>query len=224
MEHQQDIACVLDYWFPPPSADSNPTTKWFAPPNPEVVDAEIRTQFASLVEQARNDSLDSWGSTPLGSLALIVLLDQFPRNIYRGSGLAYASDSKAVDLAVASVAREFDRSTADLTPLMAMFFYLPLMHAESLVHQVAGISLFEGLAARCTAGFWASSPSPRAAVEADEAAKFVQFSCDFAKAHRDVILRFGRFPSRNEALGRQSTPEEVEFLSQNPAGFVVSKR
>ncbi|EXJ75551.1 uncharacterized protein A1O5_00057 [Cladophialophora psammophila CBS 110553] len=221
MEHQGEIARVLDYWFPPPSLDSNPTEKWFRPPNPEVVDAEIRTQFSSLIEQARNDSLDSWSSTPLGSLALIVLLDQFPRNIYRGSGLSYSSDAKALDLAVMSIAREFDRSP-EVTALMAMFFYMPLMHAETLVHQVAGISLFENLAARCLAGSSSPSASLPVSPAAEEAAKFVQGSCEFAKAHRDVILRFGRFPSRNVALRKESTPEEVEFLRQNPGGFVVS--
>ncbi|OAP56626.1 hypothetical protein AYL99_08738 [Fonsecaea erecta] len=224
MEHHGDIARVLDYWFPPSSADdssNDPTKKWFLPANPEAVDAEIRSQFGPLVEQAREGSLDDWASTPLGALALTVLLDQFPRNIYRGSGLSYASDAQAVDLVVASMAREFDRSP-DLTPLMAMFFYMPLMHAESLMPQVAAISLLEGLAARCRAGSFATSASPRAAVAVEEAAKFAQISCDFAKAHRDVILRFGRFPSRNAALGRESTPDEVEFLRQNPSGFVSS--
>ncbi|OAG43347.1 hypothetical protein AYO21_02284 [Fonsecaea monophora] len=220
-EHQGEIARVLDYWFPPPSSpDSNPTEKWFMPPDAELIDSEIRTQFSSLVEQARNDSLDSWRSTPLGSLALIVLLDQFPRNIYRGSGLSFSSDAKALDLAVVSIAREFDHSP-DLTPLMAMFFYMPLMHAESLAHQVAGISLLDNLSTRCLAGSFTAT-SPRAAVAVEEANKFVQSSCNFAKAHRDVILRFGRFPSRNAALGRESTPEEVEFLSRNPSGFAIS--
>ncbi|EXJ63194.1 hypothetical protein A1O7_03641 [Cladophialophora yegresii CBS 114405] len=213
--HQTDITRILEYWFTPSSPDASITEKWFRPPNRDQVDEEIRTNFEPLIQQARNDSLDNWTTTPLGSLALIILLDQFPRNIYRGSHLSYASDAKAVDVAVQCVAREFDHSPETLTELQTLFFYMPLMHAESLIHQIAGVSLFELLAARCL------SSTKLSATEREEVTKFVTSSLNFARAHRDVIMRFGRFPSRNEVLGRQSTPEEVQFLKDNPGGFAM---
>ncbi|ETI22948.1 hypothetical protein G647_04742 [Cladophialophora carrionii CBS 160.54] len=212
--HQTYITHILEYWFTPSSPGASITEKWFRPPNRDQVDEEIRTNFEPLVQQARNDSLDNWTTTPLGSLALIILLDQFPRNIYRGSHLSYSSDAKAVDVAIQSVARESDHSP-DLTELQTLFFYMPLMHAESLIHQIAGISLFELLAARCLAN------TKLSATEREEVTKFVTASLNFAKAHRDVIMRFGRFPSRNEVLGRPSTPEEVQFLRDNPGGFAM---
>jgi uncharacterized protein (DUF924 family) len=212
--HQADITRILDYWFTPSTPGASITEKWFRPPDRDQVDEEIRTNFEPLIQQARNDSLDNWASTPLGSLALIILLDQFPRNIYRGSHLSYSSDAKAVDVAVQSVAREFDRSP-DVTELQTLFFYMPLMHAESLIDQIAGISLFELLSVRCLAS------TKLSATEREEVTKFVEASWKFAKAHRDVIMRFGRFPSRNEVLGRPSTPDEVQFLKDNPGGFAM---
>ncbi|KIW71700.1 hypothetical protein PV04_03835 [Phialophora macrospora] len=212
--HQADITRILDYWFTPSTPGASITEKWFRPPNRDQVDEEIRTNFEPLIQQARNDSLDNWATTPLGSIALIILLDQFPRNIYRGSPLSYASDAKAVDVAVQCIAREFDQSP-DVTELQAMFFYMPLMHAESVIHQIAGIGLFELLAARCLTN------TKLSAAEREEVTNFVVGSRHFAKAHRDVIMRFGRFPSRNEVLGRPSTPEEVQFLKDNPGGFAM---
>ena len=108
-------------------------------------------------------------------------------------------------MAIGAIAREFDRAVDDL---QALFFYLPLMHDETLVSQIACIALSEALAARCQ--------------RAGHERAFVLRSIGFAKQHRDTILRFGRFPSRNEVLGRQSTEEEREFLKLNPAGWVVS--
>ncbi|KAJ9612589.1 hypothetical protein H2200_004186 [Cladophialophora chaetospira] len=211
-EHQQDITHIVDYWFTPITPDAPVAQKWFQPPDRDAVDNEIRTQFEGLIQQARNDSLDSWTSTPMGSLALIILLDQFPRNIYRGSHLSYSSDAKAVDVAVRSISKEFDHSP-ELSELQTIFLYMPLMHAESLIHQIAGIALFENLTARCLASTTLTD------AEREEVTSFVSSSEKFAKGHRDVIMRFGRFPSRNEASGRANTKEETVFLKENPNGY-----
>ena len=212
--HQADIQRVVEYWFTPITPSSPVTEKWFLPPNPQQIDDEIRTQFGSLVEQARSNTLDSWTSTPMGSLALIILLDQYPRNIYRGSHLMHAADQKGVEVAVQSIAKEFDRSP-ELQQLQTLFFYLPLMHAEDLIHQIASIAYIENLATRCAS----PTGSNFNALQKEDIVKFVKGSLGFSKMHREVILRFGRFPSRNEALGRTSTPEELEFLKENPSGY-----
>jgi uncharacterized protein (DUF924 family) len=220
-QHQADITRVIEYWFSPITPTSPVTEKWFMPPDREKIDNEIRTAFGPLVEQARTSStLDTWTSTPQGALALLILLDQYPRNIYRGSHLSHAADDKAVDVAIHAIARDFDRSK-EISHLQSIFFYMPLMHAETLAHQVAGIALFEALAARCADSSTASGVEREG--EREEVVKFVQKSLWSARVHRDVILRFGRFPSRNEILGRESTGEEVEFLRENPMGFPSPK-
>ena len=198
---QADINRTLSFWF------DGPPQNWFAPANPEQHDALIRDTFGTLITRARNDELDTWSSSSegggaRGSLALLLLLDQYPRNVYRGSHEAHASDAKAAALATTCIANEFDRQVADLE---ALFFYLPLMHEERLVSQIACVALIETLLARCK--------------QDSQARQFVQRSVGFAKSHRDVIARFGRFPSRNEILGRASTDEEVSFLQEHPSGY-----
>ncbi|KAK5296027.1 hypothetical protein LTR14_003658 [Exophiala xenobiotica] len=218
---QTDINRTLSFWF------DGPPENWFAPANPEQYDALVRETFGELITAARNDELDTWSSSsssaasssssageggggsrgegnPRGSLALLLLLDQYPRNVYRGSAQAHASDAKAAALATQAIANEFDRQVGDLE---ALFFYLPLMHDEQLVSQIACVALIETLLARCKGA------------EDSQARQFVQRSVGFAKSHRDVIARFGRFPSRNNILGRESTDEEVDFLKEHPSGY-----
>lgn len=218
-----EISEILSFWFSDPSTSK----KWFG--GGDSFDEEIRTRFGTLVTQARTDQLDHWTDTPQGSLALLLLLDQFPRNIYRDSEQAHASDAKACRVAVASIAREFDRLVhvvdvddddddhhpdhpdADATSnggmIQALFFYMPLMHDETVVSQIACIALSEALITRCE-------------LANDEFARaFVTRSIEHAKAHRDTVRKFGRFPKRNAALGRESTAEEVRFLEENPGGF-----
>jgi len=166
------------------------------------VDNEIKEQFGDLVVKARASELASWAEQPHGALALIVLLDQFSRNIFRGSPLSYSSDSVALEVATEAIAKGFDR---EVTHLQQSFFYLPLMHSESLLGQIAALSLYENLCHRC---------------EPDSMSKeYAESSTQFSRLHRDVIMRFGRFPSRNEVLGRISTPEEIKFLKEHPSGF-----
>ena len=194
---------VLDFWFNP--AD---LMRWFGPS--EKMDDTIRSHFSDLITRARETvELESgstdWTETAQGTLALLLLLDQFPRNIYRGSGLSYAADGKAREVATRAVAREFDRQ---LDLIQQPFFYLPFMHDETLLGQIAGRELYRGFLRRCDA-------TPEDPMVTDFAGK----SIDMAEKHMEVILMFGRFPSRNRVLGRKSTDEEEAFLKENPSGF-----
>ena len=147
-------------------------------------DAEIEQRFRSTCIAARGNGLDAWAETPDGALALVIVLDQFPRNIFRNAPEAFATDAKARDVAAAALDRGFDRQVA---PALRRFFFLPFMHSETLADQERCIALYE------------------AAGDAD--------GTKWAAMHRDIIARFGRFPHRNPALGRDTTPEEAEFLA-----------
>jgi uncharacterized protein (DUF924 family) len=179
---------VLDFWFA-----GEPTVSrkaWF------VKDAAFDLscgRFREALRAAREGAFDAWTATPHGSLALLILLDQFSRNLHRGSPEAFAADSKARQVARDAVSRGFDRN---LTPVERMFLYLPFEHSESLPDQEISVNLFETL---------------RETLGSD--------AIGYAHRHRDVIRRFGRFPHRNAVLGRISTPEEQSYLSEPGAGF-----
>lgn len=212
-QDSENIGRVLGYWFK--RTPLKLTKRWFFPPR--EVDEEIRGNFEPLIEQARVGKLDAWATTPRGSLALIVLLDQFPRNIYRGSKLSYECDEKAWAIAKRSIANGFDLPP-HVTEIQAVFFYMPLTHKEDLVSQIDALSHFERLATRCT-----ESVSVTDTPERQEAIAFLKDSPAFVKAHHDVISSFGRFPRRNEVLGRESTVEEVKFLAKYPQGFIMPR-
>ena len=167
---------VLDFWF---SADME--SKWFA--KSDAVDARIRDRFAATYEAAHRRELDDWAATPEGALALIVVLDQFPRNLFRGAGRAFESNDIALEHARAALDAGFDRQ---VDPTRRQFFYLPFMHSEDLPDQTRSVELYEAL----------GDPG----------------SLNYAIQHRDIVERFGRFPHRNAALDRPNTPDEEEFL------------
>ena len=190
------IQDILTYWFEGPKA--NP--KWFQ--KSDQTDNEIREKFSGLVTQAGARTLETWTSSPDGTLALLILLDQFPRNLFRGSGESYSSDAQARDVAAVGVAKGFDHQ---VPYIRQPFFYLPFMHDEHLLGQIAAKAFYAEYGRRC---------------EADEdAIRFARISGEMTQKHMDVILRFGRFPARNEPMGRESTEEEKEFLKENPGGF-----
>ena len=169
---------VIEFW-----QKSGPE-RWFA--KDEAFDAEIRARFEGLHHQAACGELTDWSGTWQGSLALLLLLDQFPRNLYRSSGHAFATDRLALSLARAALAAGQDQAApAELR----VFFYLPFEHSEALVDQDRCVELCEALDAR-SGSDWAR----------------------WARQHRDVIARFGRFPHRNAALGRETSAEEQAFL------------
>ena len=194
---------IRGYWFGTALEDAAVTGRgraalWWSK-NPEV-DNQIRRRFEDCVIKAGSGGLDQWASNPQDRLALILLTDQFPRSIYRDSARAFAFDTKALSLACDGIDAGFDVS---LRPLEKVFFYLPLEHSESLADQQRSVRLFQKL-------FDEAGP--------DQKPTFAEY-LDFAVRHRDIINRFGRFPHRNAALGRISTPEELSFLQQPGSGF-----
>ena len=185
---------ILDFWFGPPGSveRDRPREVWFK--GDAGYDAVLRDSFLADQRRAAAGELDAWTATPEGSVALLLLLDQLPRNLYRGTPQAFSTDARAREIAGITVPRGFDQ---DLPPLWRWFVYLPFEHSEKIGDQTRSIALFEALPA---------------AAEHDQAK-------DYARLHYDVIKRFGRFPHRNAILGRQSTPEEVAFLEQPNSSF-----
>jgi uncharacterized protein (DUF924 family) len=177
---------VLSFWF-----DGNPSEfrkAWFQ--KDSAFDATC-ARFADALRDAKAGILDHWTETPRGTLALIVLLDQFSRNLYRDSPEAFAADAKARGIARTAIDCGFDRV---LEPLERMFIYLPFEHSEDLHDQDGSVRLFHTLR---------EALGEEAVHHADD--------------HRDVIRRFGRFPHRNAVLGRVSKPDELDYLAQRDA-------
>ncbi len=185
-------ADVLDFWFGTNGERGQSRKQWFQ--KVLAFDAEIRARFLVLYEQAAAGHLDDWKNHPHHCLALIVLLDQFPRNMFRNSARAFSTDQLALEAANHALARGYDPI---LRPVERMFVYLPLEHSESLEDQERCLSLMKAL-----------SIFPE-----------TQDLHIWSEKHRAIIKRFGRFPHRNEVLGRESTPEETEFLKQPGSGF-----
>lgn len=167
---------VVDFW-----RDAGPA-RWFA--KDAAFDAAFRDRFLALHEAAAAGRLADWAHSAEGALALMVLLDQFPRNTWRGNARMLATDPQALAVAREAIARGFDR---EVDPALRRFFYLPFMHSEAPDDQARSVEL-------------------NAALDAD--------TQRFALLHRDIIERFGRFPHRNHMLGRASTPEEQRFLDE----------
>jgi len=149
---------------------------------------------------ASQRNLDGWAETPRGCLALIILLDQFSRNIFRGSPEAFSQDKKARETLQSALARGLDKQLHDVEK---WFFYMPLMHSENFGDQKDSVAIFKRLIEECVPALeLALAPSH-----------------DYAVRHFDIVKRFGRYPHRNKILGRISTPEEVEFLKQPGSSF-----
>jgi uncharacterized protein (DUF924 family) len=196
------MEAILDFWFGENPDDGvvakEKSALWWSK-NPEI-DGEIRQRFESSMIRAAAGELSDWQWTAEGRLALILLTDQFPRNIYRDSPGAFAHDSKALAWALEGIGQGMD---IKLRPIERVFFYLPLEHSEALEHQEQAVMQFRKLVD---------------AVGADRKDIFAEY-LDFAVRHRDIIARFGRFPHRNKILGRQSTPAELAFLAEPGSSF-----
>lgn len=177
-----EYAPLLDFWF---SDAVRP--RWFD--STPALDREIRVRFEGLYRRAMAGELDAWLATPEGALALVIVLDQLPLNMYRDQAEAYASGTCAVAAARETVARGHDGA---IDPERRAFVYLPFMHSEALADQDLSVRLF--------------------------GASGMSSSLRWAEHHRDIVRRFGRFPHRNAALGRVSTPEEMAYLA-SPAAF-----
>ncbi|HWB77215.1 MAG TPA: DUF924 family protein [Nannocystaceae bacterium] len=185
---------LLDYWFGPKGGPEWGKLRklWFG--GGPAVDEECRTRFGDLHVQADAGDLEGWRDTPEDCLALVILLDQFSRNLHRGTWKAFASDAKALALARHAIEKGWDQQ---FEPVQRWFLYLPFEHAEDLRAQHRALELFSAL------------PD-------DDNRKI---AVDYAQKHLDVIAKFGRFPHRNEMLGRPSTPEETKYLAEGGARF-----
>jgi uncharacterized protein (DUF924 family) len=201
-EDQLRIDAVLTFWFreqrlSAPQIDQRMDI-WFG--EDKGCDLDCKTQFSGDVALASEGKLDHWADEPRGRLALILVLDQFRRNIYRGTADAFSKDKAALKLCVEGAMAKTDQG---LTPIQRVFFYMPLQHAESKKVQAKSVELFTKLAAAVT-------PTYRETFET---------ITQFAELHRDIIEQFGRFPHRNRLLGRENTPEEDEYLSSDSPDF-----
>jgi uncharacterized protein (DUF924 family) len=192
MTDQSSSAEVLRFWFGPPEERGRRHKRWFV--KNAAFDREIRERFLPLYEQAAGGKLAHLKENAADSLALILLLDQVPRNMFRGTPRAFASDALALEAARHAVHAGFDRS---MLAVERMFTYLPFEHSEVLADQELACELTK----------------PLDVIEPELDAH------RYAVLHRDIIQRFGRFPHRNAILGRTSTPEELEFLKGPGSSF-----
>ena len=175
-------------------------SNWFK--GPPSFDNKIRARFGTLPTSAVHGELEHWHHDRISTLCLILVLDQFPRNLYRGLARAFEFDALGLKTALSALDRGFH---CELHPVEAVFMYLPLEHAENPKLQDRSVALFESLNDRAPAG----------------TEDYFRSAAESAQLHRDIILRFGRFPHRNLALGRRSTVEEQRFLDSGGETFGV---
>ena len=201
-EDSARIGKILSFWFKEQELSAPQIDRrmdiWFG--EDAAFDEAIQTGFADDVERASQGKLDHWAEEPHGRLALILLIDQFRRNIYRNTAQAFSHDKLALKLCVEGAMEKKDKG---LTPIQKVFFYMPLQHAESAKVQAKSVELFNKLAESV-------SPTYRET--------FLTVA-QFAELHRDIIDQFGRFPHRNKLLGRDNTPEEDEYLAGDAPDF-----
>jgi len=199
---------VLDFWFgaDPMAPDqlSQRMRLWFGGDEPPEIralrDESLTARFGSLAQSAAAGHLDAWVSSPHRLLALVLLLDQFPRSIHRGTAAAFAQDERALELVMAGLQTGAD---ATLTPIQRVFFYMPMQHSESPDIQEESVAAFR-----------------RLALEAPlEQRSLFQNCLKFAQLHQRIVARFGRFPHRNAVLGRQCSPAEEAFLRDETMRF-----
>ena len=198
MTHAQDAYDeVLKFWFGQVEETIVPTEHrariWFG--EDEQIDQEIKTRFSGLVEAAYANQLDHWTKTPRGQLALILLLDQFARHVYRGSEKAFEKDEKALQICLDGLEQESDHS---LSLIERVFYYFPLLHSENRLHQEQSVRSYRTLVN----------------LAFSETRVIFDSFLKFANHHFSVIQKFGRFPQRNVALHRESSQSELEFLKE----------
>ena len=193
LEPEVEAGAVLEFWF-----SDRARALWFE--KDKAFDDEIRTRFGAAVDRAQIGGFAHWCDSAEGTLALLILIDQMSRNIHRGSPRAFAGDPRALAIAMQAVASGFDRA---FDFMHRRFFYLPYEHSEDPAVQARSLQLFADLAATC---------APHEKDEAEDQYRYAQ-------KHADIIARFGRYPHRNDCLGRLCTPEELEFLAGPNSSF-----
>jgi len=172
---------ILDFWYAPDMRSS-----WFN--STSELDAQIRQRFEPVWEAAVRGELDDWRGSPSGCLALAIILDQFPLNMFRGTAKSFSSEHRAITIAKQAIAQGFDQH---IDAAQLAFLYMPLMHSENLADQELSVELY--------------------------AAAGLNNNLRFAQHHREIVRRFGRFPHRNAILGRASTSEEIDYLNSDEA-------
>lgn len=185
---------ILDFWFSELRRD-----QWFR--GGDAVDEMIQTRYADLLEAVHRGEHDDWATTPTGRLALVLVLDQFPRNIYRGTARSFSYDEKALALVLEGLELRADET---LGPDQRAFFYLPLEHSESVEIQDRSLERYASLVLSVPVG------------ERDS----VRFYLDYAWQHYAIIKKFGRYPHRNDILEREATSEESEFMKSPGSSFI----
>lgn len=201
------IQSILQFWFggvddsTPIDKGQRPFSKWFRAD--KALDQEIRERFESDLNNALTGKYQDWEKSPQGSLALILLYDQFTRNMYRDTPKMYMADARAWKLALRLTSGQKEHT---LYFVERVFVYMPLMHAEDVQAQRLSVRYFAELVEE------SKNKNPGNT-------HYYNYSLDYASRHRAIIERFGRFPHRNKILGRASTPEEIEFLKKPGSGF-----
>ncbi len=193
---------ILDFWFADTTAIAGERNSLWYGFNPQV-DRHIQQHYGSLVTQALTGELDQWTATPDGSVALILLLDQFTRHIHRGSAQAFSGDDKALAVAEDGVSKGQDKT---LPVDQRCFFYMPYEHSEQLAIQERGVALFEAMR------------NEMKGITQNEK-ELMASSLRYARFHRDIIKQFGRFPHRNSLMARTSTNEEQKYLDDGGTRF-----
>ena len=199
-----DINLILDFWFGEDKTSMDPDywkqkgALWFG--FDSETDLEISKKFKPLLLKAKNNDFSNWKNTPSGRLALIILTDQLPRNIFRGTSDAFAYDSFALELCLEGLENKQYR---ELHPVHQTFFFMPLEHSERIEDQNTCVELFSNLV---------STSTPKML-------SHMSFSRDFAVKHRDIIAEFGRFPHRNDILNRESSEQERLYLKSGGTSF-----
>jgi uncharacterized protein (DUF924 family) len=190
---------ILSFWFGASAEQTKErAARWWK--KDPVFDQEIRTEFEADLQRATRGEHDAWLAEPRSSVAYVVLLDQFSRNMYRDTPEAFAQDERALAATLKGIDRGFD---ARLFPMHRYFFYMPMMHAEDRAVQRRSVETFEKLAQEKDTGFDG----------------MLRGAADYARRHRDIVERFGRFPHRNNRLERTTTAEEAAFLLTPGSAF-----
>ena len=172
---------IINFWF-----DEEVKERWFN--SNDAFDDRLRTLFEITYQSGVTGELDAWQETPEGALALVILFDQFPLNMYRGDIKSFETEALSREIASRAIGKEFD---AEMSPMQKAFLYLPFMHSENIEDQQTGVNLFK--------------------------AAGLSDNLRFAKHHQNIIKQFGRFPHRNKILGRENTADEERYLKSDEA-------
>ena len=199
---KEQVKAILDFWFQDVMTNLESLNKcrslWFG--KNKTTDEYLREHFFGLLKQAALGKLDAWCQDEQSTLALIILLDQFSRNIFRDTEKMYVNDEKVLQICLQMIAKKMDLS---LHPIQRFFAYMPLQHVEDKRLQALSVICFKDLAEMAS----------------EEWRGQLLHGLEYAIAHKEIIDRFGRFPHRNQLLNRRSTPEEIEFLKQPGSSF-----